>query len=186
MNTEDIKEEVIEEVKEEIKEEVKEEKPKKEKKVKLTDKEVIAQKDEEIANLKDQLLRNQAETINFKNRVKEEQIKDRKYASVNLITDLITPVEFLTKACNMQTEDANLANFLIGFKMLSSQITDVLKNDGLVEIDALNEKFDPTIHHAVEKVKVEGVESDIVVEELSKAYKYKDRIVKPAMVKVSE
>lgn len=180
MTKEEIKEEV------EVVEETAEVKEKPKKPKKLTDKEVIASKDEEIANLKDQLLRNQAETINFKNRVKEEQIKDRKYASVNLITDLITPIEYLTKACNMQTEDANLANFLIGFKMIATQITDVLKNDGLVEIDALNQKFDPTIHHAVEKVKVEDKESDIVVEELSKAYKYKDRIVKPAMVKVSE
>ncbi len=124
--------------------------------------------------------------INFKNRIKEEQIKDRKYASINLITDLIQPVEYLVKACDMQTDDANLSNFLIGFKMLSSQITDVLKQDGLEEVSSLNEKFDPSLHHAVDKVKVEGVESDIVVEELSKAYKYKDRIVKPAMVKVSE
>ncbi len=187
MNTEEIKEEVVEEVVETKETAEVKEKPKKEKKEKKpTDKEIIASKDEEIANLKDQLLRNQAEMINFKNRVKEEQIKDRKYASINLITDLITPLEYLSKACNMQTDDANLSNFLIGFKMISSQIMDVLKNDGLVEMDALNQKFDPTIHHAVEKVKVEDKESDIVIEELSKTYKYKDRIVKPAMVKVSE
>ncbi|MFI3252139.1 MAG: nucleotide exchange factor GrpE [bacterium] len=177
--------ETVEEVVEEVTEET--EKPKKEKKEKkLSDKELLVQKEEEITNLKDQLLRNQAEMVNFKNRMKEEQIKDRKYASANLITDLITPLEYLTKACQMQTDDANLANFLIGFKMIASQITDVLKADGLVEVDSLNNKFDPTLHHAVENVKVEGAEAGVVVEELSKAYKYKDRILKPAMVKVSE
>ncbi len=187
MNKEEIKkDEVVEEVTTATVEEteVTEKKPKKEKKDK--NKELIETQQVEINELKNELLKNRAELENFKKRMNEEKIKDRKYASLNLITDLITPIEYLTKACNMQSDDANLNNFLIGFKMIANQITDVLKADGLEEINSLNEKFDPTLHHAVEKIKVEDKEPEIVVEELSKAYKYKDRVVKPAMVKVSE
>ena len=78
-------------------------------------------------------------------------------------------------------------NFLIGFKMIANQLTDVLINDGLKVISCnIGDEFDPTIHQAIATEKIEGMESNKILEVVSKGYTYKERIIKPAMVKVSE
>ena len=119
--------------------------------------------------------------------MKEEAIKDRKYASQNLITDIITPLEYLTRACEFNTDSPEMNNFLIGFKMIAGQLTDVLVNDGLKVIECkIGDEFNPTIHHAVATEKVEGTESNKILQVVSMGYYYKDRIIKPVMVKVSE
>lgn len=117
----------------------------------------------------------------------EERVKDRKYASCDLVSDLVSILANLDKCVNMETEDQMLKNFLIGFKMINNQLFDRLYQDGLEEIKV--EKgmaFDPNIHHAIETTEVEGIESNIITEVVQKGYKYKDRIIKPAMVKVNK
>ena len=87
-------------------------------------------------------------------------------------------------------DDDNLedevSKFLSGFKMIYSQIRDLLNKFEVKEIICLNEKFDPTYHQAVLTDKVEGVESGIVLEVLQKGYMYKDKVIRPSMVKVNE
>ena len=184
---ENVAEEIVEEAKEENPEVVNEEKQeqKKEKRNKL--KEKLELQEAINAQLKDKLLRNAAELENFKRRTNEERIKDRKYASCDLVTDLVSILQNLDKCVNMETTDPVLTNFLIGFKMINNQLFDRLYQDGLEEIKV--EKgmaFDPNIHHAIETTEVEGVESNIITEVVQKGYKYKDRIIKPAMVKVNK
>ena len=141
----------------------------------------------QIDELKNDLLRNRADLENFKKHMRDEAIKDRKYASMNLVSDIITPLEYLTKACEFNAPTQEMNNFLIGFKMIAGQLTDVLVNDGLKVIDCkIGDEFDPTIHHAVATEKQEDMESNKVLQVVSKGYLYKDRIIKPAMVKVSE
>ena len=190
---EDTKEKVVteEEVKEVTEETSSEEvennskKSKKEPKNKY--KEEVIRLRSEIDELKNSLLRNRADLENFKKHMKEEAIKDRKYASLNLVSDIIVPLEYLSRACEYQTDSQEMNNFLIGFKMIASQLTDVLINDGLKVIDVkIGDEFDPTIHHAVATEKHEEMESNKVLEVVSKGYLYKERIIKPAMVKVSE
>ena len=183
-------EDVTEEVNEE-KEELVEEKPeakaevKKEKKNRL--KEKIDALEATNLELKDKLLRNAAELENFKRRMNEERIKDRKYASYDLVNDLVSILTNLDKCVNMETEDPMLKNFLIGFRMINNQLFDRLYQDGLEEIKVnVGDEFDPNIHHAIETTEVEGIESNIITEVVQKGYKYKDRIIKPAMVKVNK
>ena len=186
--TEEVKEETNEEVEAEVVDEATEEvKPeiKKEKKNKL--KEKLEAQEKINAELKDKLLRNAAELENFKRRMNEERVKDRKYASCDLVSDLVSILANLDKCVNMETEDQMLKNFLIGFKMINNQLFDRLYQDGLEEIKV--EKgmaFDPNIHHAIETTEVEGIESNVITEVVQKGYKYKDRIIKPAMVKVNK
>lgn len=158
---------------------------KKEKKNKLKEKLEV----QETINkeLKDKLLRNAAELENFKRRMNEERIKERKYASCDLVSDLVNILTNLDKCVNMETEDPMLKNFLIGFKMINNQLFDRLYQDGLEEIKV--EKgmaFDPNIHHAIETTEIEGVESNSITEVVQKGYKYKERVIKPAMVKVNK
>lgn len=179
---EDVKETTVTE--EEVKEQTVE-KPKKEHKSKQ--KEEIIKLKKEIEDLKNALLLNRADLENFKKHMKDEAIKDRKYASLNLISDIIVPLEYLSKACEYQTTSVEMNNFLIGFRMIANQLMDVLINDGLKVIDCkIGDEFDPAIHHAVATEKVEETEKNKIIEIVSKGYLYKERIIKPAMVKVSE
>ena len=140
----------------------------------------------EIKELKDKLLRNAAELENFKKRMTQERINDRKFASKQLINDILVPLEQLDKVCNMQTDNDLLKNFLIGFKMINDQFYNILKSDGLKEIDALNKPFDPNYHYAIEKLAVADKPNGINLEVIQKGYLYKEQILRPAMVKVNE
>lgn len=157
---------------------------KKEKKSKP--KEKIEQLELEVLQLKDKLLRNVAELENFKRRMTQERINDRKFASKNLIHDILEPLDQLDKIVLMPTEDEVLKNFLYGFKMLNDKFYDVLKSDGLEEIDALNKQFDPKYHYAVEKESNKDKPNGINLEVIQKGYMYKDQLLKPAMVKVND
>ena len=169
------------------------EEPKKDAKPKKTKKDEIAklkeeiemQKNENLA-LRDEYLRARADMENTKRRLNEDALKTKKYASQNLVEQLITPVDMLVKVSNMENNNPEINNFLIGFKMIAKQIADILEADGLKEIDALGKDFDPALHHAIEKEHQDGVEPGKVIQVMQAGYTYKDRLLKPAMVKVSE
>lgn len=170
----------------ETKETVVEEKDVSHKEKKNKYKELLAERDKEIFQLKEKLLREAAELENFKKRMQNERIIERKFASKNLIADLLIHLDHLKLAVNMNTEDATLKNFLIGFKMISDNLYKVLEDDGLKEIDALNKQFDPKFHHAVEKDSVKDKPNGINLKVVSKGYIYKEQLLRPAMVVVNE
>ena len=161
-----------------------EEKSKKEKKHKYKDQ--IDTLEQEVKSLKDKLLRNAAELENFKKRMTLERINDRKFASKNLIFDILEPLDQMDRIVKMPTEDPMLKNFLYGFKMVNDKFYQVLFDDGLKEIDALNKQFDPKYHHAIEKESIKDKPNGINLEVIQKGYMYKDQLLRPAMVKVNE
>lgn len=137
------------------------------------------------ALLKNEMLKDRAELENFKRRMNEERIKDRKYASQDVFSEIINVLDIFDKAVNMPTEDPTLKNFLIGFVMINNQFTSILENYGVKKIKAVGEKFDPAYHSAIETVETDDVESGIILEEVMTGYLYKDRVLRPSMVKVS-
>ncbi|MCR5705760.1 MAG: nucleotide exchange factor GrpE [Acholeplasmatales bacterium] len=169
-------------------------KPKDPKKdTKKAKKDEIAKLKEEIEKLKndnlklrEDYLRGLADMENTKRRLNEDVLKQKKYASQGLVESLVTPVDMLDKVASMETESPELQNFLVGFKMISKQLIDILEADGLKEIDAKGKPFDANFHHAIEKEHVDGVEPNVVLEVKQAGYMYKDRLLRPAMVKVSE
>ena len=167
-----------------IQDESKEETTSKTKKNKY--KELVAERDKEIFQLKEKLLREAAELENFKKRMQNERINERKYASKTLIADLLIHLDHLKIAANMKIEDTKLKNYLFGCKMISDSLYKVLEEEGLKEIDALNKQFDPKFHHAVEKESVKDKPNGINLEVISVGYTYKDQLLRPAMVKVNE
>lgn len=183
MDIENKTEEIVEEVE---KEETKENK--KHKKVKYdieTDEKYLALKDEN-EKLLDQLLRKQAEFENYKKRVAEERQRDRKYALQDFLYDAIETLDIFDKAVSVKTDDDKLNKYLSGFIMVNNRLKNILENHGVVQIDCLNKPFDPNFHSALETVEVEGVEANIVTEVIMTGYMYKDRVLRPAMVKVSK
>jgi len=174
--------EVLEEEKTEETKETKEtKKTKKDKKQQEIDELKLA-----VAKYQEEFLKSKADLENYKKRINEERIKDRKYAATNLISDLLIPLDQLKKVVNVEVDDDKLKNYLIGFKMISNQIYQALEDDGLKEIKALNEKFDPNYHYAVEKENNKELENGIITEVINVGYTYKERVLRPAMVKVNE
>ena len=175
--------------KEELDEAVQEEPVKGSKKSKQRIKELEELNDElqnKIVYLQDQLLRNQAELENFKKRTNEERIKERKYAMQDYFCEVIDVIDVFDKAVSVKTEDEKLQKFLKGFAMVNMQMKRSLESYGVTKIDALNKPFDPAYHEAFEVVEAEGVESDTVVAVITEGYMYKDRILRPSVVKVSK
>ena len=153
---------------------------------KIEDFEEYHQLVEEVAKLKDDLLRNRADLENFKKRNNEERIRERKYALQDFLLDLIDVIDIYDKAVNIKTDDEKLNKFLSGFVMINNMLKQKLASYEVKQIDALNKPFDPSFHSAIESVKVDGVEPNTVVEVIITGYTYKDRVLRPSMVKVSE
>ena len=90
----------------------------------------------------------------------------------------------------IKLDDDNLedevSKFLEGFKMIYCNMQNIMNNFEVKPIDSVNVAFDPVYHNAILMEKVEGIESGMVVEVLQKGYIYKDKVIRPAMVKVSE
>ena len=182
MNNEEIKEEVKEEVQEQASEEVKEE-TKKEKKNKY--KEQIAKLEADYANLKNDYLKVYAEMENTKRRIKEEAIKDRKYASQKVVGELIQPIDMLIQILNMPAPSQEVQNYQIGFQMIANQLLEVLKAEGLAPIK-VEKDFDPKYMEAMQTECVEGYEDNQVIRVLQAGYMYKDRVLRPAIVVVNK
>ena len=178
MNNEEIKQEVEEEVQTETKEEVKEE-TKKEKKNKY--KEQIAKLEAEYATLKNDYLKVYAEMENTKRRIKEEAIKDRKYASQKVVGELIQPIDMLIQILNMPAPSQEVQNYQIGFQMIANQLLEVLKAEGLAPIK-VEKDFDPKFMEAMQTESIEGYEDNQVIRVLQAGYMYKDRVLRPALV----
>lgn len=140
---------------------------------------------EEIETLNDQLLRNQAELQNFKRRMNEERIRERKFANAELVKSLLPVLDNFEIALKKERENGSEAT-VKGFEMIRRDFYQTLKDAGLEEIDAEGEEFDPKLHQAVMKEPRDDVEDNTVVEELQKGYLFKDRLLRASMVKVSE
>lgn len=124
---------------------------------------------EEIEQLKDRLLRNQAEFDNYKRRTQKEKTAERKYKSEELATELLPILDNFERALQTEISDEN-KSFMEGMKMVYNQFQTVLEAQGIKPIEAVNQEFDPTVHHAVMQVEEEDLESNTVVEELQKGY----------------
>ncbi|WP_163970049.1 nucleotide exchange factor GrpE [Oceanobacillus halotolerans] len=141
------------------------------------------QKEKDQANEK--MLRIQAEFDNFKKRTQKEKEAASKYKAQDIITELLPAIDNFERALQVEVTETT-ASFVEGMTMVYQQLKDALKAQGVEEIETVGKPFDPTIHHAVMQIEDEEQGSDIVVEELQKGYILKDRVIRPAMVKVNK
>ena len=144
--------------------------------------------EEKVKKLEEALLRNQAELINFKRRKEEETSRLLKYAEEDVMLGFLPILDNIERAINMDDEDLDdeVSKFLEGFKMIYAQIKNLLEKFEVKEIECLNMPFDPTYHQAVFTGKDDNYESGIILEVLQKGYIYKDKVIRPSMVKVNE
>ncbi|HOF43077.1 MAG TPA: nucleotide exchange factor GrpE [Bacilli bacterium] len=140
----------------------------------------------EVAKLSDLYLRTLAEAENFKKRINDERMRERKYASQSLLERLVNVTDIFDKAVNSNVDDEKVKNFLIGFQMINKNLQDLLEDEGVTKIKAKGEVFDPKVHHAVETVTDLEQDDNIIVQERQTGYYYKDRILRPSLVVVNK
>ena len=130
----------------------------------------------------------QAELINYRRRKDEETQSMLKYANQDLIMELINVVDNCERAIKLDDNNLTdeLSKFLTGFKMMYANLTEILKKFGVEEISRQGEKFDPAQEQALLVDTVDELEDDIVIEVLLKGYKLKDRVIRPASVKINQ
>lgn len=126
-----------------------------------------------------------ADMENLKRRLKNEHDNALKFMMQDMASDLLPIVDNLQRALTQETNEET-KSFLKGFEMITDQLLAVLKKHGVEEIEALGKEFDPKFHQAVMMTNVEGVDSNIITEELQKGYKLKDRVIRASLVKVNE
>ncbi|KAB2338986.1 nucleotide exchange factor GrpE [Cytobacillus depressus] len=138
-----------------------------------------------LAEVENRYYRLQADFDNSRRRARLDLESSEKYRAQKLISDLLPSIDNFERALQMETDNEQMKSVLQGMEMVYRGLLEALKNEGAEQIEAVGKEFDPQVHQAVMQVEVEGVESNIVVEEFQKGYILKDRVIRPAMVKVN-
>ncbi|MEI3613330.1 nucleotide exchange factor GrpE [Pseudogracilibacillus sp. SO30301A] len=139
----------------------------------------------EVEQLNDRLLRNQAEFENYKRRTQKEKTAERKYKSEELALELLPILDNFERALQTEVSEEN-KGFVEGMQMVYNQLVTALQSQGIEQIETVEKEFDPNYHHAVMQIEDEEFASNIIVEELQKGYMLKDKVIRPAMVKVNK
>ncbi len=139
---------------------------------------------QELQSLKDQVLRDRAELENFKRRMNEERIKERKYIHQDILKKVVDVLDNLERAVTHEYED--VARFKDGLGSVIKLVDKILTDESVEKIDSLHQPFDATLHQAVTTVVNNDVEEQTIVEVYQDGYKYKERILRPSMVVVSK
>ena len=127
--------------------------------------------------------RAQADFVNYKRRTEQEQIENARFYNAKLIQNLLPVVDDFERAFDAIPPGSADAAWLEGIELVRRKLRAVIETEGVCEIKALGENFDPAFHEAVCQAKGEDGK---VVEEIQKGYTLNDRVIRPAMVVVGE
>jgi molecular chaperone GrpE len=130
----------------------------------------------------DRLARMQAEFDNARKRAAKEQQDHRDYALADAIKTLIPVLDSFDRALQSSPEKSE---FHAGVELIHKQLQDALAKIGVRPVSAKGEQFDPRLHEAIEMVDTDSARDHQVLEELQRGYKLKDRLLRPAMVRVA-
>ena len=134
--------------------------------------------------LLDRLARLQAEFENARKRATREQQEFRDFATADAIKALLPALDSFERA--LQAPASQLNEFRGGVELIYKQMQDALAKLGVSAVPAKGERFDPHVHQAIEMVETTDVPDHQVVDELQRGYKLKERLLRPAMVKVAQ
>ncbi|MDQ0858320.1 molecular chaperone GrpE [Bacillus sp. V2I10] len=146
----------------------------------------IEELDAKLSETENRMYRVQADLDNFRRRARLDLEAAQKYRSQNLITEILPALDNFERALKIDTDDEKTQSLLQGMEMVYRQLVQALQNEGIEAIQAEGQPFDPHLHQAVMQVEDDQYESNVVIEEFQKGYKLKDRIIRPAMVKVNQ
>jgi molecular chaperone GrpE len=132
--------------------------------------------------LLDRLARLQAEFDNARKRAVREQQEFREFAAADVIRNFLPILDSFERALKA---GGDAGDFRSGVELIYRQFQDALQKSGVSAIAAVGQPFDPRVHEAIEMVDTTEVPDHHVLEELQRGYKYKERLLRPAMVRVA-
>lgn len=146
--------------------------------------------EEEIVLLKKEKLLALADSQNANKRADKRIVDATKYANTNLCKSLVDVADNLQRAIISIPQDEIdtdvIKKLITGVQMTSKELSSVLESQGVSKIDSLHKKFDPNLHQAMQKIKNDKFESGTIIEVIQDGYMIVDRLLRPAMVIVSE
>jgi len=134
------------------------------------------------AELEDRMLRARAEFDNARRRAERERSEFLQFAAMDLIMQLLPVVDDFERALKVETAGREYAK---GIELIYQRLIETLKKIGLEPIDTSGQKFDPNLHQAVDRVETEEAEDMAILSEYQRGYKFKCKLLRPAMVKVA-
>ncbi len=156
-----------------------------EKKESAGEKKKMDPKDEQIAKLKDQLMRQMAEFDNFRKRTEKEKASMYDMGAVDVIKKLLPIVDNFERGLALLSDDEKKMPFADGMEKVYRQTVKMLSDIGVKPIESVGKTFDPDRHNAVMHCEDDSVGDNTVVQELEKGYTYHDTVVRYSMVKVA-
>ena len=141
--------------------------------------------EEELKQSEDKYLRLYAEFENFKRRKNQEIETNNIYKSQKVITEILPSLDNLERALQVDSDNEEVKALRKGVEMVYEGMLNVLKTEGVEVVETENVQFDPNIHHAVMQGEESDKESGVILDTFQKGYKLKDRVIRPAMVKVN-
>lgn len=157
-----------------------------EKSVEDLQKESILKLTEEVEKWKTDYYKVYADMENLKKRLQNEHANALKFMLQSFAEDLLPVVDNLERSLVVQEPSEEIKNFLKGYEMITNQLVEAMKQHGIEQIDVQGKEFDPNWHQAVMLVNDENFGHNMIVEELQKGYKLKDRVIRASLVKVNE
>ena len=133
--------------------------------------------------LLDRLARLQAEFDNARKRAVREQQEFREFAAADVIKNVLPILDSFERA--LKAPAGNPSDFRSGIELIYRQFQDALQKIGVQPIPSVGQTFDPRVHEAVEMVDTTEVPDHQVIDEFQRGYKYKERLLRPAMVRVA-
>jgi molecular chaperone GrpE len=144
----------------------------------------VAELEAALAEARDKYLRLAADFDNFKKRSRQEHLETIQHASADLIARLLPGLDDLHKALDHKPEGIDEA-WARGLELSVRKLEEALRTHGLEAIDAVGKPFDPAVHEAIGHEESSEHPEDTVVQELRRGYRIRDRVVRPALVKVA-
>ncbi len=139
----------------------------------------------QVEEQQQRVLRVQADFDNFRRRTMKEKEELAQYASMKLIEQMLPIVDNFERALMAAESNKDFDSFVKGIDMIFRLMGQTLEQEGLKPMMVVGEPFNPEFHQAVMQVESDEYEEGIVVEEIQKGYMMKDKVLRPAMVKVS-
>jgi molecular chaperone GrpE len=146
----------------------------------------VNQLEQEVADLKDKLLRKAAEFENYKRRTENDQINLITFAAESFIQKLLPVIDDFERSLEHVDEAEDINAIKQGLKLIYDKLMKVLNEQGVKKIEAVGNPFDVDYHEALMQRPDDSVEPHTVIDEIEKGYTYKDKVIRHAKVVVSE
>merc|ERR1711975_28058 len=145
---------------------------------------------DEIKDLKDQLLRTLAENENLRKRTAKEIEQIKKYGHINLLRDFLNVVDNMERAVKSSTpenqSETGVKNLIDGIEIVFKEMNSLLDKNQIKKIEPLHERFDYNFHQAMFETPSSDYEEGLIIEVIQPGYLLHDRLIRPAMVGVSK